>query len=442
MSELSGFSLEVFKQRRRALLTHLGEEGVAVLTTAPEQRRNRDTHYHYRPDSDFVYLTGFAEPEAVLVLAPGRSEGEVVLFCRPKDEAKEIWDGYRVGPEAAPNQLGVDQAFDIAELLTMMPKLLEGRRQLHYDFGEYPAFDQSILAWMQEIKTRARLGARAPEQMTALSAYLHEARLIKSEAELGIMRQACDITARAHVKAMKACRPGGYEYQLEAAIAAECMGAGARFSAYPAIVGAGSNACILHYIDNTARLDDGNLVLIDAGAELHFYAADITRTFPVNGNFSAEQKALYEVVLAAQEASIEALKVGAAWSAYDEKAVKLLTEGMLDLGLLTGEVDSLIEDKAYKRFYMHRTGHWLGLDVHDVGQYKVGGQWRPLVENMVVTVEPGLYISPTDESVDARWRGIGIRIEDDVIVKQGGPEVMTAGVPKTVQAIEALMAEV
>lgn len=440
MSQLCGFSVDVFKQRRRAVLTHLGEEGVAVLPTAPESRRNRDTHFPYRPSSDFVYLTGFAEPDAVLVLVPGRSEGEVVLFCRPKDKAKEIWDGYRVGPEAAPEVLQVDQAFDIAQLDALMPTLLAGRRQLHYDFGEPATFDQRLLGWVQSVKARARLGARAPEQFVALSAYLHEARLIKSEAELSVMQQACDISARAHVKAMTRCQPGGFEYQLEAALVAEFIESGARFSAYPAIVGAGENGCILHYVENTAPLQAGDLVLIDAGAELHYYAADITRTFPVSGSFSAEQKALYEVVLQAQLAAIDAVKVGAKWSDYDDKAVQVLTQGLVDLGLLKGEVSALIEDNAHKQFYMHRTGHWLGMDVHDVGQYKVGGQWRPFVENMVLTVEPGLYVSPTDESVEPRWRGIGIRIEDDVVVKQDGPHVMTAGVPKAVADIEALMA--
>lgn len=440
MAQLCGFSIEDYQQRRGALLKHLGEDGVAVLPTAPEHRRNRDTHYPFRPSSDFMYLTGFAEPESVLVALPGRNEGETVLFCRPKDKTKEIWDGYRVGPEAAPEVLKVDQAFDIAQLDEMMPKLLEGRRQLHYDFGESDTFDGRLLGWVQTVKTRARLGARPPEQFVALSAYLHEARLFKSEQELVLMQQVSDITARAHVKAMQRCRPGGFEYQLEGALVAEFMDAGARFSAYPAIVGGGDNACILHYIENDAPLNDGDLVLIDAGAELHYYAADITRTFPVNGRFSAEQKALYDVVLRAQMAAIETLQVGAAWSAYDEKAVQVLTEGLVDLGLLKGDVSTLIEDKAHKQFYMHRTGHWLGMDVHDVGNYKIDGQWRPLAENMVLTVEPGLYVSPSDETVDERWRGIGIRIEDDIVIKKNGPHNMTAGVPKAIDEIEALMA--
>ena len=439
MSELCGLSVDVFKQRRRALLTHLGEEGVAVLTTAPEQRRNRDTYFPFRPDSDFVYLTGFAEPEAVIVLVPGRSEGEVVLFCRPKDEAREIWDGYRVGPEAAPTHLHVDEAFDIAKLDALMPTLLEGRRHLHYDFGEYPPFDKKLLNWIQVVKSRARLGARAPEHMLALSAYLHEARLVKSESELAIMQQASEITARAHVAAMAQCRPGGFEYQLEGAILSEFLRSGTRTPAYPSIVGSGANACVLHYVENVAALEAGDLVLIDAGAELHYYAADITRTFPVNGRFNGEQKALYEVVLQSQLAAIDALKVGVPWSAYDDAAVKVLTRGLVDLGLLKGDVDGLIEDKAYKRFYMHRTGHWLGMDVHDVGRYKVDDHWRPLVENMVLTVEPGLYISPNDDTVEPRWRGIGIRIEDDVVIKPDGALVMTTGVPKDIEAIENLV---
>ena len=428
-----------FAQRRQQLMQNMGAGAVAIVPAALHYRRNRDTEYRFRQDSDFYYLSGFAEPEALLVLLPGRAEGEFVVFCRPRDREMEIWNGYRAGPEGAVNDFGAQQAFTIDELDQRLPELLAGRDRVYAPMGVQPAFDQRLAGWLGTVRAKTRAGVRAPSALHLLDAALHPLRLIKSAAELAIMQRAADLSAEGHRRAMALAAPGRYEYELEAELLHTFTRHGCQAPAYASIVGSGANACILHYGENDRCMQDGDLVLIDAGGELDHYAADITRTFPVNGRFSAPQKALYEVVLAAQLAAIASVKPGASWQAPHDAAVRVLTQGLVDHGLLQGSVDDLIESNAFRRFYMHRTGHWLGMDVHDVGDYQVDGQWRPLVEGMVLTVEPGLYVSPDDETVAAHWRGIGIRIEDDVAVTAQGHHVLSAQAPKTVAEIEALV---
>jgi len=430
-----------YARRRQQLLAQLPAGSVALVCAAHLKTRNRDAEYSFRQDSDFYYLTGFNEPDALLLLIPGRAEGEYVLFCPPRDPGMEIWTGYRAGPEGCIHDFGADQAFPLTELEQKVPELLDGAQRLYYALGQDEALDNRVRGWINEIRSRARLGAQAPEELVLLDSLLHELRLFKSDAELEVMRRAADISAEAHIRAMRVSHPGMHEYQLEAEITGYCMDQGARFQAYSPIVGAGANGCILHYIENSAPMQDGDLVLIDAGCELDNYASDITRTFPVNGRFNERQKALYQLVLDTQLACIDAIRPGVAWNRIHDLSVEYLTRGLIQLGLLQGDPDTLIEEGAYRRFYMHRIGHWLGMDVHDVGSYKIGGEWRPLEPGMVMTVEPGLYIAPDDDTVDPDWRGIGIRIEDDVVVTDTGCEVLTAGVPKSIAEIEQLMAE-
>ena len=429
-----------FARRRRDLMAMMGKNSIAILTAAPERVRSRDTHSPFRQDSDFYYLSGFPEPEAVLVLLPKRPDGEFILFCRERDRAREIWDGYRAGPEGARELYSADDAFPIADIDDILPGLLEGRDRVYYALGRNRAFDGRLLDWLDGIRARARAGAVPPEEFVDLDHLLHEMRLFKSAKELGVMRKAGAISARAHCRAMRAARPGLYEYQLQAEIEHAFASEGARHPAYGSIVGGGANACVLHYVENSAPLQDGDLVLIDAGCEYQHYAADITRTFPVNGKFSAPQQALYEVVLAAQLAAIAAVRAGNHWDEPHKATVRVITEGLVELSLLKGKVEDLIASNAYAQFYMHRTGHWLGMDVHDVGDYKVDNEWRLLEPGMVMTVEPGIYVAPDNRKVAKKWRGIGIRIEDDVAITRKGPEVLTAGVPKTVADIEHLMA--
>lgn len=427
-------------RRRKALMALMEPNSIAVVPAAPERPRSRDTEYLYRQDSDFFYLSGFSEPGAVLVLIPGRAHGEYVMFCRERDRAREIWDGYRAGPEGVCNDYGADDAFPIDDIDEILPGLLEGRERVYYAMGKDSEFDRHVMDWVNTIRAKVRSGATPPGEFLDLSHFLHDMRLYKSAAELRVMREAGAISARAHVRAMRFCQPGVMEYQLEAEILHEFAMSGARSPAYNTIVGGGKNGCILHYIENSAPLKSDELVLIDAGCELESYAADITRTFPVSGRFNAEQKALYEIVLRAQLAAIDTIRPGSHWNDSHEVSVRVITQGLIDLGLLSGNLDELIESEAYKEFYMHRIGHWLGMDVHDVGDYKVGGEWRVLEPGMVMTVEPGIYVAPDNERVAKKWRGIGIRIEDDVVVTRDGCELLSAGVPKTVAEIEALMA--
>ncbi len=430
-----------FARRRRDLMATMSKNSIAILTAAPEQVRSRDTYFPYRQDSNFFYLTGFPEPEAVLVLIPKRPQGQFVLFCRERDRSREIWDGRRAGPEGARELYGADDAFPIDDIDEILPGLLEGRDRVYYALGRNRTFDTRLLDWIDGIRARARSGAVPPDEFVDLDHLVHEARLFKTATELKVMRKAGAISARAHCRAMRAARPGLYEYQLQAEIEHAFASEGARHPAYGSIVGGGANACVLHYVENSAPLQDGDLVLIDAGAELEHYAADITRTFPVSGKFSAPQQALYEVVLAAQLAAIDVARAGNHWDEPHRVTVKIITQGLVDLGLLKGNVDDLIARNAYTDFYMHRAGHWLGMDVHDVGDYKVDNEWRLLEPGMVMTVEPGIYVAPDNRKVAKKWRGIGIRIEDDVVITRKGPEILTAGVPKTVADIERLMAD-
>ncbi|MFV0278310.1 MAG: Xaa-Pro aminopeptidase [Parahaliea sp.] len=437
---IAGISRAEFARRRGHLMAMMEAGSIAIIPSAREQVRSRDTEYPFRQDSDFFYLCGFTEPDAVLVLIPGREHGECVMFCRERDPARELWHGRRQGPEGVCSHYGADDAFPIGDIDDILPGLIEGRRRVYYSMGRSADFDRQIMGWVNQIRARETSGAVPPGELTDLGHMLHELRLIKSAAELRVMRRAGEITTTAHRRAMQICRPGLYEYQLEAEILHEFAMAGARHPAYSTIVGGGDNGCILHYVDNSAKLRRGDLVLIDAGCELEGYAADVTRTFPVGGRFSRPQKALYEVVLAAQRAAIEAIRPGSHWNQPHDETVRVITEGLVALGLLKGRVPALIERGAYRDFYMHRAGHWLGLDVHDVGDYRVGSEWRVLEPGMVMTVEPGIYVAPDNTRVDAKWRGIGIRIEDNVVVTANGREVLTGGVPKAVAEIEALMA--
>lgn len=428
-----------FARRRQALMNMMGPGSIAILPAAPHHRRNRDTEYRYRQDSDFYYLSGFAEPEAVICLIPGRPQGEYVLFCRERDREMEIWNGYRAGPEGAVKDFGASDAFPITDLDEIIPGLIEGRERVFVSMGAQPLFDQRLMGWVNSIRAKSRAGLHAPGEFLMLDHLLHDLRLFKSTEEIKVMRRAANISARAHTRAMQISRPGMAEYELEAELVHEFMKSGCQAPAYNTIVGSGANACILHYVENNRVMQDGDLVLIDAGGELDHYASDITRTFPVNGKFSAEQKAIYQLVLDSQYAAIASVKPGAHWNTPHETVVNILTEGLLELGLLKGSKAECIEKEKYRQFFMHRTGHWLGMDVHDVGDYKVDSRWRELEAGMVMTVEPGLYIAPDDMTVDAKWRGIGVRIEDDVLVTRSGSEVLTQAVVKNVADIEALM---
>ncbi|MBN7797056.1 Xaa-Pro aminopeptidase [Parahaliea mediterranea] len=428
-----------FARRRARLMALMEPDSIAIIPSARELVRSRDTEYPFRQDSDFYYLSGFVEPMSVMVLVPGREHGEFVMFCRERDAQGELWHGRRLGPEGVCEQLGADDAFPIGDIDEILPGLIEGRERLYYSMGRSAEFDRQVMAWVNRIRAMEASGAVPPGELTDLDHLLHDLRLIKSAGELRVMRRAAQITARAHCRAMRNCRPGLYEYQLEADILHEFAMAGARHPAYPCIVGGGDNGCVLHYIDNSAKLRRGDLVLIDAGCELEGYAADVTRTFPVGGKFNRQQRALYEVVLEAQRAAIDAIRPGNHWDQPHDATVRVITEGLVALGLLKGRVDTLIKKGAYRDFYMHRAGHWLGLDVHDVGDYRVGEEWRLLEPGMVMTVEPGIYVAPDNRRVDPRWRGIGIRIEDNVAVTADGCELLTGDVPREVDEIEALM---
>ncbi len=429
-----------YERRRKDLMATMGANSIAVVPAAQQLLRNRDVEYPFRQDSDFHYLSGFEEPDAVLVLLPGRAQGQYVMFCRERDPSRELWDGYRAGPEGACADFGADDAFPITDIDDILPGLMEGRERIYYAMGRTPEFDRRIMEWLNSIRAKVRSGAHPPGEFVDLDHLLHEMRLLKSPAELKLMRRAAAISAAAHVRAMQTCRPGLNEYHLEAELQHEFMSNGCRNWAYPPIVGAGVNACILHYTANNCPLKEGDLVLIDAGCELEGYASDITRTFPVSGTFSVPQAQLYQLCLDAQLAAIDSIAPGVPWNAPHEVAVRVLTEGLRKLGLLKGQLKRLIDKQAYQPFYMHRTGHWLGMDVHDVGDYKIGDQWRELEPGMVLTVEPGLYIAPDNTKVAKKWRGIGIRIEDDVVVTQSGCEILSHGVPKVLDEIEALMA--
>jgi len=427
-----------YKRRQKSLLKALGSNSAAIIPTATEKTRNRDADFPFRPDSDFRYITGFNEPEAVAVFIPGRKQGQYVLFCRESDPLMEIWNGRREGLEGAKLNFQVDEVFSINELDEVLPTLLENVERVYYSIGYDESFDKRLMEWVNKVRKKARIGILAPQEFHSLDHHIHEMRLIKSSTEIKTIRDACKISAKAHIKAMKACKPGIREHVVEAELNHTFTAHGCP-AAYTSIVGSGENGCILHYTENDAELKDGDLLLIDAGAELDCYASDITRTFPVNGNFTNEQKIIYEIVLAAQIAAIKKVKPGNHWNQPHEAAVKVLTKGLLDHGLLKGELSKLIKDQAYTRFYMHRTGHWLGMDVHDVGDYKINGKWRKLEAGMVLTIEPGLYIAANNKGVAKKWWNIGIRIEDDILVTKTGFDILSKDTPKTVEEIETTM---
>jgi len=434
--EMSKFPQDVapYAARRRRLAQAM-QAGVAVLATAPERVRNRDSHYPYRYDSYFYYLTGFGEPEAVLVLVAGE-QPRSILFCRERHEEREIWDGFRYGPERARERFGFDEAHPIAALDEEMEKLLADQATLFYPAGAETDWDARAMRWLNRVRDKARTGVSAPDRVQDVRTLLDDMRLLKDAHEIDLMRRAATISSGAHRRAMQAAFPGRFEYQVEAELLYEFRRQGAQFPAYWPIVAGGANACVLHYVANDARLADGDLLLIDAGCELGGYAADITRTFPVNGRFSAAQREVYELVLGAQRAAMDKVQPGNAWNEPHDAAVRVLAQGMLDLKLLSGSLDEVLEKESYKRFYMHRTGHWLGLDVHDAGQYKHAGSWRTLQPGMTLTVEPGLYLRAA-EDVPAPLRDIGVRIEDDVLVTERGCDVLTAETPKLVADVEA-----
>ncbi|MDE1957794.1 MAG: aminopeptidase P N-terminal domain-containing protein [Xanthomonadaceae bacterium] len=427
-----------YARRRRELMRMAGGDAAVVVAAAPERMRNADAAYPYRQDSDFHYLSGFAETDAVLALLPGRAHGQAVMFCRERDSEQERWHGPRVGTEGAVASYGMDDAFPIDDIDDILPGMLEGRTRLYCHFGREPEFDARLLAWMRRLRA-ARGGGVVPRELMALGHLLHEQRLYKSPGELKALRRAAEIAAEAHHAAMRATRPGAAEYEVEAELLRVLHARGA-VPSYPPIVAAGANACVLHYASNRARMAAGDLLLLDAGAEWQCYASDITRTWPVGGRYSRAQRALYDVVLAAQQAAIAEVRPGRPWNACHDAAVRVIAAGLCDLGLLPGDPAAAIESGSYQRFFMHKTGHWLGLDVHDVGDYRVDGESRLLEPGMVVTVEPGLYVPVDAEDVPARYRGIGIRIEDDVAVTAHAPDILSSGVPSAPAEIEALLA--
>jgi Xaa-Pro aminopeptidase len=426
-----------FARRRKQLMRMMGTGGIAILPAAPVRTRSRDVEYRYRQDSDFYYLTGFAEPEAVAVLAPGRDRGEYLLFCRERDKAREQWDGSRAGQDGAISDYGADDAFPIDDIDEILPGIMESCSRVYYTMGMYSEFDTRIADWVNSLRSGLSRGVHTPQEFVALDHLLHDMRLYKSRGEIAAMRRSANVAVKAHQRAMKMTRPGLYEYEVEAEFRHEFRRNNAWVS-YSPIVGGGANACTLHYVENTAELKDGDLLLIDAGCELDYYASDITRTFPVNGRFSPEQRAVYEVVLDAQNAAIEKVVKGNHWNEPHDAAVKVITKGLRKLGLLSGTLPKLIRDGAYREFYMHRTGHWIGMDVHDVGDYKVSDEWRVLETGMVTTVEPGIYIA-NKRSVPKAFRNIGVRIEDDVAVTSRGPDVLSKRLVRDPDGIEALM---
>ena len=432
-------SAEEFANRRQQLMDMVGPDGIVIIPSATLLIRNRDAEHPFRQDSDFQYLTNFNEPEAVAVLIPERAEGKFILFCREKDPKTERWTGRMAGLEGAQADYHADDSFPIEDIDDILPGLMDRRETVHYSMGVNPSFDQQVMSWVNAMKAKVRSGAHPPHEFVSLDLLLHDMRLYKTAAEIKMMKHAAKTAVRSHERAMAICEPDLNEGQLDAEFLHEFKWNG-MVPAYTTIVGGGENACVLHYIENNQPLVDGDLVLIDAGAEYACYASDITRTFPVNGKFTEEQRLVYQIVLDAQYAAIDAAQPGNNWNAPHEAAVKVISQGLLDLGILEGSLDEVIKEEAYKEFFMHKTGHWLGMDVHDVGDYKIDDEWRVLEQGMVLTVEPGIYISPNPE-VDKKWWNIGVRIEDDVLIKRKGNDVLTGSLIKEVADIEALMAK-
>jgi len=428
-----------YAKRRSHLMEIAGDGAIVILRAATQKIRNNDANYPYRQDSDFLYLSGFSEPESMIVLLPPEKGGRSILFCRERDRHREMWDGNMAGLEGAVERFGFDEAFPIGEMKQRLPRLLHGCERIYYDLGKDPEFDQLLIGWLNEFRTKTHKNFSAPDEIIALDHSLHEMRLFKSRTEINAMRKSARIAARAHQRAMQVCKPG----MNEAEIHAELLYTFTRHqceASYIPIVGGGSNACVLHYIHNRDTLNDGDMLLIDAGAEYDGYASDVTRTFPVNGVFSPRQRDLYQVVLEAQLKAIDDVREGTPWVHVHETAVRVATEGMIDLGIIKSSLDEALEEEYFNDYYIHNTGHWLGLDVHDVGEYEIDGHSRVLEPGMVLTVEPGIYIPQSATAVDASWRGMGIRIEDNVVVTRTEPDVLSSGICKTIDEIEALMA--
>lgn len=429
----------VFQQRRQQLLQAMADNSVALIASGKELIRNRDTHYPFRAQSDFFYLTGFDEPDAVLMLSKTSEGTKTHLWCRAKDKDKEIWDGYRLGIDAAPHSLAIDSAADITQLPNDLVTALSDKSHVYFSFEQGETWLDSVMTSIHQLKRRIRLGVGAPTSIQDLDPLLHEQRLIKDEAAQIGLRKAAQATVSGHLAAMKAAKNASYEYQIQAEIEATFKHHAAETTAFNSIVASGANACVLHYNENNAALNHQDMVLIDAGAQVKGYAGDCTHTFPLSGRFSTEQASIYNLVLKAQQVALALIKPGTPYDAPHQAAVRVICQGLIDLGLLNDTLENAIETGSYKAFYMHQTGHWLGNDVHDVGQYKLNGQWRPLLAGMALTVEPGIYISPDNQQVDARWRGIGVRIEDSVLVTETGYECLTVGLPRSVEEIEAWM---
>lgn len=410
--------------------------GVAVFASAPVRMRNHDVEYEYRQDSDFYYLTGFEEPESVCVLAPGHRRHEYVLFVRPRDREKETWNGYRAGVEGAIQRYGAEMAYTNDQVEEILTEMLQNAPALHYSLNKYPESDQRIFRILETVRAKYRIGIHPPSQIIDPRDTLAEMRLIKNEADLQILGRAVEISTQAHVAAMSMAAPSRYEYEIQAVLEYVFRASGSMRNGYQCIVGSGPNSCILHYRENNRQMENGDLLLVDAGAEFAYYTGDITRTYPVNGRFTAEQKAVYDVVLDVQKRAIAMVRPGNTIMGIHEFTVRALTEGMISLGLLRGGVDENIENENYQKYYMHRTSHWLGMDVHDAGRYKSGDAWQALEPGMVLTIEPGFYISPDDEREP--FRSIGIRIEDDVLVTAEGSRVLSAACPKEIADLEAI----
>jgi Xaa-Pro aminopeptidase len=425
-----------FSERRDLLADKVLEDSAIIVSAASVKSRISDTEYSYRQDSNFYYLSGYEEPESLILIRPNQDKERFIIFCRDRDPLREQWDGFRTGQEGVIQDYGADAAYSINSIDEIMPKLLEGAKNIYFSMSAPCGVDAKISSWVEDIRKNTRSGAEPPQNLLSLDSILHEMRLIKESDEMDLMKQAANITTEAHIRAMQSVRPGMYEYQLEAEYLYAFNKNGARSPAYNSIVGGGNNSCILHYVENNAELQDGDLVLVDAGCEYQYYASDVTRTFPVNGKFSPEQREIYSIVLEAHKQSMEQAKPGNKWNLMHDKSVEVIVEGLLSIGLLQGSRDEIIDKGEYSKFYMHRIGHWLGMDVHDVGSYKQDGDWRPLEAGMVMTVEPGIYILDSMEGVDDKWKGIGVRIEDDIAITDSGFEILTPDVPRTIEEVE------
>tara|TARA_Y100000766_G_scaffold55217_1_gene44827 strand:- start:2101 stop:3405 length:1305 start_codon:yes stop_codon:yes gene_type:complete len=425
-----------FLSRRSGLSKKVLEDSAIIVGSAKVKSRVSDTDYAYRQDSNFFYLSGYEEPESLLLIRPNKENEEFVIFCRDRDPLREQWDGFRTGQEGVIENYGADRAYSINSIDQLMPGLLEGIKNIYFSMSSPCGVDKKISKWVEDIRKNTRAGAEPPQNLLSLDLLLHEMRLIKEDYELKIMKEAASITTEAHIRAMKAVTPGMYEYQLEAEYLYAFNKNGARSAAYNSIVGGGNNSCILHYVENNAELKDGDLVLVDAGCEYQYYASDVTRTFPVNGKFSPEQKEIYSIVLEAHKQSMEQAKPGNKWNLMHEKSIEVIVEGLLSIGLLSGSKEEIIEKGDYSKFYMHRIGHWLGMDVHDVGSYKTDGDWRQLEKGMVLTIEPGIYILDSLDGIDDKWKGIGVRIEDDIVITDKDFEILTPDIPRTIEEVE------